>query len=35
MEKVAFITGANRGIGFETSKQLAQTGVRVILVLGI
>ena len=31
MEKVAFITGANRGIGFETSKQLAQTGVQVIL----
>ena len=31
MEKVAFITGANRGIGFETSKQLAQTGVKVIL----
>ena len=31
MEKVAFISGANRGIGFETSKQLAQTGVKVIL----
>lgn len=31
MEKVAFISGANRGIGFETSRQLAQTGVKVIL----
>ena len=31
MEKVAFISGANRGIGYETSKQLAQTGVKVIL----
>ncbi len=33
MEKVAFITGANRGIGFETSKRLAETGVKVILGL--
>ena len=24
MEKVAFISGANRGIGFETSKKLAE-----------
>ena len=31
MEKVAFITGANRGIGFETSKKLAESGVKVIL----
>jgi len=31
MEKIAFITGANRGIGFETSKKLAETGVQVIL----
>ena len=31
MGKVAFITGANRGIGFETSKKLAETGVKVIL----
>ena len=31
MKKVAFITGANRGIGFETSKKLAETGVQVIL----
>ena len=31
MEKVAFISGANRGIGFETSKKLAQLGMKVIL----
>ena len=31
MKKVAFITGANRGIGFETSKKLAETGVQVII----
>ena len=31
MEKVAFITGANRGIGFETSKKLAELGIKVIL----
>ena len=31
MEKVAFITGANRVIGFETSKKLAELGIKVIL----
>lgn len=31
MEKVAFISGANRGIGYETSKKLGETGVKVIL----
>ena len=31
MDKVAFITGANRGIGFETSKKLAEIGIKVIL----
>ncbi len=31
MERIAFITGANRGIGFETSKRLAEEGVKVIL----
>jgi NAD(P)-dependent dehydrogenase (short-subunit alcohol dehydrogenase family) len=31
MEKVAFISGANRGIGFQTSIKLAESGVKVIL----
>ena len=31
VEKLAFITGANRGIGFETAKRLAQSGIKVIL----
>ena len=29
--KVAFVTGANRGIGFETAKGLGQLGISVIL----
>lgn len=31
VNKVAFITGANRGIGFETAKNLGELGVTVIL----
>jgi len=30
-EKVAFISGANRGIGFETAKGLGETGITVVL----
>lgn len=29
--KVAFITGANRGLGFETARELGEKGIRVIL----
>ena len=29
MEKVAFKSGANRGISFETSKKLAEKGIKV------
>jgi NAD(P)-dependent dehydrogenase (short-subunit alcohol dehydrogenase family) len=34
-KKIALVTEANRGLGFETCKQLSQLGVTVLLTLAI
>ncbi|MEN8166460.1 MAG: SDR family NAD(P)-dependent oxidoreductase [Pseudomonadota bacterium] len=31
-KKIAVVAGASRGLGFETSRQLARSGIRVILI---
>ena len=31
MKKLALVTGANKGIGLETARQLAQKGVHVLV----
>jgi NAD(P)-dependent dehydrogenase (short-subunit alcohol dehydrogenase family) len=30
-EKVAFITGGNRGLGFETARELGEKGIKVVI----
>jgi NAD(P)-dependent dehydrogenase (short-subunit alcohol dehydrogenase family) len=32
-KKIALVTGANKGLGLEISRQLAQQGIKVVMVV--
>lgn len=33
-KKIALVTGANKGLGLEISRQLAQQGIKVVMAAG-